>query len=282
MQTLAEIGTLSMINIDGKRQLRVLKAGSGSPLILLHTIRTQLDYFEAVIPALAKHHTVYALDLPGHGHSSIHTEDQYDEPYMRSAVLAFIQQLELTDIILVGESIGGVLALTVAASLPAHVSQVIASNTYDYDKRYADGVRRGNWFANIVLANYAIPMHGAIFAALENWLFLGIVMKGGLHKKRWMPKRLLSAINRAGYRKGFRYVERNVFKHWASWGQAKSLYADVKAPVKLIYSEHDWSTIAERESTAKALGNISITTISDAGHFGFVDNPDALIEAILA
>ncbi len=282
MNTLAEMGTLSMINIDGKRQLRVLKAGSGSPLILLHTIRTQLDYFEAVIPALAKHHTVYALDLPGHGHSSIHTEDQYDEPYMRSAVLAFIQQLELTDIILVGESIGGVLALTVAASLPAHVSQVIASNTYDYDKRYADGVRRGNWFANIVLANYAIPMHGAIFAALENWLFLGIVMKGGLHKKRWMPKRLLSAINRAGYRKGFRYVERNVFKHWASWGQAKSLYADVKAPVKLIYSEHDWSTIAERESTAKALGNISITTISDAGHFGCVDNPDALIEAILA
>ncbi len=282
MNTLAEMGKLSMINIDGKRRLRVLKAGEGSPLILLHTIRTQLDYFESVIPALAKHHTIYALDLPGHGESSIHTEDEYDEPYMRGAVIAFIRQLELTDITLVGESIGGVLALTVAASLPVCVSQVVASNAYDYDTRYADGVRRGNWFANVVLANYAIPMHGAVFAALENWLFLGMVMKGGLHQKKWMPQRLLSAINRAGYRKGFRYVERNVFKHWASWGQAKSLYANVKVPVKLIYSEHDWSSIDERESTAKALGGISITTINHTGHFGFVDNPDALIEAVLA
>lgn len=280
MQTLAEMGTISMINIDGKRQLRYLKAGSGRPLILLHTIRTQLDYFEAVIPVLAEHYTVYALDLPGHGHASIHTEDEYDEPYMRSAVVTFIEQLALTDITLVGESIGGVLALTVAAHLPAHVSQVVASNTYDYDTRYADGVRRGNWFANIVLANYAIPIHGAIFAALENWLFLGMVMKGGLRQKSWIPKKLLSKINSAGYRKGYRYVERNVFKNWASWGQARSLYADVKAPVTLIYSEHDWSTLAERERTASALGNVPITTIEGTGHFGFVDNPEAMLAVI--
>jgi hypothetical protein len=36
---------------DGTR-VRYLKAGSGPPLILLHTVRTQLDHFQFVIPKL--------------------------------------------------------------------------------------------------------------------------------------------------------------------------------------------------------------------------------------
>jgi pimeloyl-ACP methyl ester carboxylesterase len=73
MQNLSKIGHVTDLKIDGNRSIRYLKAGNGDPLILLHTIRTQLDYFENVIPQLAKHHTVYAIDLPGHGYSSIWT-----------------------------------------------------------------------------------------------------------------------------------------------------------------------------------------------------------------
>ena len=280
MQNLSNIGQVSEIQIDSKVTLRYLKAGSGSPLILMHTIRTQLDYFQEVIPALAKNHTVYALDLPGHGYSSIDKSANYDEPYLRNAVIAFIEKLDLKQVTLVGESIGGVLALTVASSLPERISKVIASNVYDYDTRYADGVRRGNIFANIVLANYAIPIHGALFAALENWLFLGIVLKGGLQKKGWMPTSLLSEINRAGYRKGFRYVERNVFTNWRSWAKARSLYSGEKAPVQLIYGDADWSTTEERERTAKALGMTNITTLKNTGHFGFIDNPEQMIALV--
>jgi pimeloyl-ACP methyl ester carboxylesterase len=68
MQDLSNIGNISELKIDGNRSLRYLKTGNGDPLILLHTIRTQLDYFESVIPQLAKHFTVYAIDLPGHGY----------------------------------------------------------------------------------------------------------------------------------------------------------------------------------------------------------------------
>ena len=88
MQDLSRIGQVAEVRIDGGATLRYLKAGSGSPLLLLHTIRTQLDYFESVIPTLAKHHTVYALDLPGHGYSSIDTRASYDEPYLRRAVVS--------------------------------------------------------------------------------------------------------------------------------------------------------------------------------------------------
>jgi pimeloyl-ACP methyl ester carboxylesterase len=282
MQDLSKIGNISELKIDGNRALRYLKTGNGDPLILLHTIRTQLDYFESVIPQLAKHFTVYAIDLPGHGYSSIDKKASYDEPYFRSSVIAFIEKLDLKEITLAGESIGGVLALTVASQLPSRVKQVVSSNPYDYDKKYGDGVRRGNILANFVISQFAIPYVGAVVAAMENILFLGIIMQGGLKNKRWMPAKLLKEFDSVGRRKGYRYVERSTFAGWQSWSNAKSLYAGVKAPVKLIYGQHDWSTIAEREHTAKQLGGISISTVANTGHFAFVDNPKKMTEILLA
>jgi pimeloyl-ACP methyl ester carboxylesterase len=282
MQDLSKIGQVSEIQIDESRTLRFLKTGTGAPLILLHTIRTQLDYFQEVIPQLAQHYTVFALDLPGHGYSSIDTKANYDEPYLRSAVIAFIEKLNLQEVTLVGESIGAVLALTVASALPERIKAVVSSNTYDYDTRYADGVRRGNFIANFILSQFAIPVAGAVFAFMENKPLLGLIMRGGLHMKRWMPNPLLTEFNRAGYRKGYRYVERNVFANWRSWSKARSLYAGVKAPVKLIYGEHDWSTLDERKRTAKELGGLAISTVANTGHFAFVDNPHKLVELVLS
>ena len=281
MQDLSKIGQVSEIQIDAGRTLRFLKTGAGAPLILLHTIRTQLDYYQAVIPLLAQHYTVYAIDLPGHGYSSIDTQASYDEPYFRSAVIAFIDKLNLREVTLVGESIGAVLALTVASTLPDRIKAVVASNTYDYDTRYADGVRRGNFMANFVLGQFAIPVIGAVFAALENKVLLGFILRGGLRNRRWMPNHLLTEFNRVGYRKGYRYVERNVFANWRSWGKARSTYAAIKAPVQLIYAEYDWSSLDERKRTAKELGNLAITTVANTGHFAFVDHPHKMVELIL-
>ncbi|MFA6179705.1 MAG: alpha/beta hydrolase [Candidatus Methylopumilus sp.] len=281
MQNLSHIGTVSELTLENKATIRYLKTGSGNPLILMHTIRTQLDYFQEVIPLLAQHFTVYALDLPGHGYSSIDTTINYDEPYMRNSVISFIEKLALTDVTLVGESIGAVLALTVASQVPERVKAVVSSNTYDYETRYADGVRRGNFLANFILGNFAIPIHGAIFAALENKILLGLILKGGLRAKRWMPDALLSEFNTAGRRKSYRYVERNVFAMWRSWTKARTLYAGVKAPVTLVYGDHDWSTTAERQRTASALGVKQAITLKDTGHFAFVDRPLRLVEIIV-
>ena len=57
---------------DGSR-LRYFTAGSGPALVLMHTVRTQLDYFHRVIPQLWDSVTVFALDLPGMGWSDIPT-----------------------------------------------------------------------------------------------------------------------------------------------------------------------------------------------------------------
>ena len=58
--------TIAYVDVGGHK-LRFIRSGRGPILVLLHTLRTQLDLFEKVVPGLSKHFTVYALDYPGHG-----------------------------------------------------------------------------------------------------------------------------------------------------------------------------------------------------------------------
>ena len=274
--------TVHDVRISDRMSLRYKKAGSGAPLVLMHTIRTQLEYFDRIVPILAQHFTVYAIDLAGHGYSSVDTHAAYDEPYFRAAVVSFIEALDLRDVTLVGESIGAVLALTVASTLPDRVKAVVASNPYDYDRRYGDGVRRGNLFANIAIGSYAVPLFGAVNAALENKLFLRWVLSGGFYDKRNLPRDLLSEFDRVGRRRGYRYVERKTFAGWRSWSGARAHYKDIKAPVTLIYGDHDWSTPEERRRNAVDLPKARLITLQQTGHFATLERPRQIADIIAA
>jgi len=273
--------TVHDVRISDRMSLRYKKAGSGNPLVLMHTIRTQLEYFDKIVPILAQHFTVYAIDLAGHGYSSIDTHAAYDEPYFRAAVVSFIEKLDLRDVTLFGESIGAVLALTVASTLPDRVEAVVASNPYDYDRRYGDGVRRGNMFANIVIGSYAVPFFGAVNAALENNLFLSWVLSGGFYDKRNLPRDLLSEFDRVGRRRGYRYVERKTFAGWRSWSAARAHYKDLKVPVTFIYGDHDWSTPEERRRNADELPKARLITLQQTGHFATLERPRRIADVIV-
>jgi pimeloyl-ACP methyl ester carboxylesterase len=274
-------GNILTLNIPGGATLRYLKTGDGPPLVLIHTIRTQLEYFRDAIPLLAGRYTVYAVDLPGHGYSSIDKKVAYDEPCLRKAIIAFIDTLDLRDVTLVGESIGGVLALTTAGTRPDRIKTVIASNPYDYDLRYGDGVRRGNFIANAIIGSFGIPLVGIISAHLENKLLLGLVLKGGFHASERLPDDLLSEFNRTGRRRGYRYVERSIFSGWRSWGEARRLYSDIQAPVTLIYGDDDWSRPHERQRTADGIPRVAVTTLECTGHFAFLERPQEITDIIL-
>src|SRR5215211_552088 len=76
-------------------RLRYLTGGTGAPLVLLHTVRTQAEHFRHLIPMLQNRYTVYAVDLPGMGYSDIVPGASYDEPAMRVAVEELLLDLDL-------------------------------------------------------------------------------------------------------------------------------------------------------------------------------------------
>jgi pimeloyl-ACP methyl ester carboxylesterase len=258
------------------------KIGSGPPLLLLHTIRTQLEYFRSLGPLLARSYTVYAIDLPGHGHSPIDPSATFDEPYFRRAVIRFIEELDLSAVTLVGESIGGALALTVAAALPQRVKRVYAINPYDYETRYGDGIRRGNWLANFIIGSLQIPVLGAVNASLENKMILGKIMGGGYHDPRRLPADLLAEFDEVAHRPGYKRIARKVLAGWRSWSKARDYYRQISVPVTLIYGDSDWSRPNERERTRSLIPAAQMVTLKNTGHFSAVENPSELARVILA
>lgn len=274
--------THSVLKVSPTINLRFTKSGVGPPLLLLHTIRTQLEYFRALIPLLASKFTVYAIDLPGHGYSPIDPAASFDEPHMREAVTGAIRALELSELSIVGESIGATLALTVAAEMPERVRAVYALNTYDYETRYGDGIGRGSWFANFIIGSLQVPIFGAIGARLEDLRILRKVMAGGYADPSKLPEDLLRDFDRAAHSPGYRTASRKVLAGWRTWSDAKALYPAVKAPVTLIYGDQDWSYPADRERTEAALQHVRIFTLNDCGHFASVEQPHGVAEIVLS
>ena len=273
-------GEVLFIKLSDGETVRVIKTGNGEPLLLMHTIRTQIEFFSEMIPFYAKEFTVYAVDLPGHGQSTINKKINYDELYLRKSMIDLIDKLGLEKITLVGESIGATLSLTIAAKIPEKIKQVIAVNTYDYETRYADGIRRGNFVANFMMWNYSIPINGAVFAALENRFFLSLVMNGGVTNIKRIPAWLMKIFDKTGHRPGYAYLGRNILQNWESWSKAPTLYQQIKCPVTLVYGEHDWSRKEERLSTLSKISNAKIKSVANSGHFLSVDNPSVLKEVI--
>jgi pimeloyl-ACP methyl ester carboxylesterase len=269
-------GVKFFVRSDGSR-LRYFTAGTGRSLVLLHTVRTQLDYFQKVIPQLWDSFTVYALDLPGMGWSDIVSGAGYDEPDLRAAVIEFITTLDLHDVTLAGESLGAATALSASVELKDRVSQVVAFNPYDYP----GGFERGNWFARLIGTSIRLPGSGPVFAALENRPILKGVLRGGFSDASKLPKDFLVELRRSGSRTGYPKVARAIMRNLNGLVQARRRYADVAVPVTLVYSEQDWSRPAERDHVAGLLADVHRITIPDSGHFSALERPTEVAHILL-
>ena len=102
--------------VDGLR-LRYVRRGQGPPVVLLHGLAASLYTWKDVLPALAAHHDVIALDLPGFGRSPVPAAGL---PGDMSGVVAGVTEvfavLGLDRPHVAGNSLGGAIALELAAA----------------------------------------------------------------------------------------------------------------------------------------------------------------------
>lgn len=261
---------------DGSR-LRYYTAGTGPALVLMHTVRGQLDYFQRVIPQLWDHYTVYALDLPGMGWSDIVPGAQYEEPQLRAAVVEFVRGLDLHELTLAGESLGGALSLSASIDLKDRVSRVVAFNSYDYPR----GGERGNLLSRIIISSVRMPVLGPLFAPIEPLPILRAILQGGYVDKTRLPEDFLTDLARSGRRTGYDKVARGIFRSLKGFDKARERYPHVSAPVTLVYSENDWSRPAERDRVANALTDVHRITVPHTGHFSALERPDEMARILL-
>jgi pimeloyl-ACP methyl ester carboxylesterase len=75
-------------------------------------------------------------------------------------------------------------------------------------------------------------------------------------------------------------VAREVYRNVDSMVAARALYGRVTAPVTLIYGEHDWSRVAEREANVALLRGANSISLPDTGHFAALERPARVAEIL--
>lgn len=101
------------------------QAGMGPPVVLLHGLGATKVSFLPTIGALADRHRVIAIDLPGFGDSDKPLGAAYDPRFFARSVVALLDALELERASLVGNSMGGRVALEAGLSHPGRVDRLV-------------------------------------------------------------------------------------------------------------------------------------------------------------
>jgi pimeloyl-ACP methyl ester carboxylesterase len=106
------------------RPVTYVRAGEGPVLLLIHGMAGELQNWQAVIEPLARHHTVLAPDLPGHGESAPGGGD-YSLGALAAGLRDLLAALGHDRATLVGHSLGGGVAMQFAYQFPEMIERLV-------------------------------------------------------------------------------------------------------------------------------------------------------------
>jgi pimeloyl-ACP methyl ester carboxylesterase len=105
--------------------ISTIQAGEGDPLICIHGLGATKASFLPTVSALAEHHRVIAIDLPGFGDSVKPLGAAYDAAFFARSVFSLMDAMGLDRAHLVGNSMGGRVALEMAMLAPERVGRLV-------------------------------------------------------------------------------------------------------------------------------------------------------------
>ncbi|WP_173084533.1 alpha/beta fold hydrolase [Phytohabitans rumicis] len=102
---------------------RVAGDPAAAPMLLLHALGEGEHDWHGVLPELARTHRVYAPDLRGHGASGY--PERYSFELMRDDVLGFLDAVGIGQTVLIGHSLGGMVAVLLAQAAPHRLTRLV-------------------------------------------------------------------------------------------------------------------------------------------------------------
>lgn len=109
----------------GDERIHYHDEGSGTPVLLLHGsavgVSAAANWWR-VIPPLAKSARILAPDMAGYGWTDVPDDRYYGLPAWTEQAIRFLDALDIPKAILVGNSLGGRIAMQIAVDYPTRVS----------------------------------------------------------------------------------------------------------------------------------------------------------------
>lgn len=145
--------------------------GSGPSVVLMHGITEDRRTWEPLVGDLATTHQVLAVDLRGHGGSP--STAPYDLEAMANDVNVLVERLGMAEPLVVGHSLGGMVATAYAAASSArgvvNVDQSLDLVSFQDQLREVEPVLRGEGFAAVAEQLFT-SMQGPLSPAQASWI----------------------------------------------------------------------------------------------------------------
>jgi pimeloyl-ACP methyl ester carboxylesterase len=269
-----------------KLALHVYDAGAGpaAPMLLIHGLGDEADTWRHLIMPLSADRRIVALDLPGFGRSD-KPKQPYTLSFFQDVVIELLDALSIQRAILVGHSLGAIIAHWTALNHPERLKRVIL----------VDG--------SLVVRSQKTDTATLLFLipGLGEWLYTRLrrdpqaayqTLASYYERLDELPPAdrdfLFQRVNERVWSDGQRRAFFATFRHLARWlpGQQRDVAARLSTldvPTLVIWGEADRiNSIENGRALAKLQPTTHLAVVPGAGHNAHQENPAAVLRAIQA
>jgi pimeloyl-ACP methyl ester carboxylesterase len=247
------------------------RSGEGPPLVGVHGLGSNLRIWRPVRERLARHHELFAVDLPGFGESRPAAGRRGVRPLV-DALEAWLDEQGLERPHLAGNSMGGRIVLELAAR--GRAASVVAISPAGFNSAVENRLIQANLMAQRAVTRRLAPAADAVMtSAAARTAVLAVAVARPWRLTRDQAADIVRDYARAP---GFRAVVGDVV-----WGKPEDLDR-VTCPVTVLWGTRD--LILPVTGAARARERIPgarVERLAGLGHIPTFDAPDTVASAML-
>jgi 2-hydroxy-6-oxonona-2,4-dienedioate hydrolase len=258
--------------------IRYLTAGEGPPLLLLHALGESALDWRWVLSDLARTHRVYAPDLPGFGDSAKPAAD-YSPAFFERFAAAFLDALEVERSAVIGNSLGGLIALRLALSESSRISALALIDSAGLGREVSSALK---WPALPGYGEAAITLSKTPLGATQRaWLRIPLLFA----RPERVPPEWIEEQYRLSQLPGFSQAVVAALRAQVDPGGQREVLLDrlpsLEIPTLVVWGESDRIfPVSQARDAVAHLREGSLELVPDCGHLPHVERPKRFVAAL--
>lgn len=250
----------------------------GEPIVLLHCYTCSLRWWDQMVPLLNENHRVITFDLLGHGGSE-KPSSGYEIKGQSAAIAGALSDLDVSAATVVGHSMGGIVATSLAEQSSDLVDKVVL---VDVPAESGDGdlpttAKAATWPV-LGEAIWRLKLDSMVKSAAERSFAPGTDVEDVFPDE---PDRVVDDIDAMTF-KSFKESEQ-ASTDFLDDGSIPSRLTTTGVPVMAIMGDEDQILDADEVlGKYEAIPGARIVPIADAGHAPNVEQPEEVADQVLS
>jgi pimeloyl-ACP methyl ester carboxylesterase len=248
--------------------------GSGTPLVLVHGLGSSLEVWEPIVEALARHHEVIAVDLPGFGSSpSLPPGVRRDVPALTGALDEWLADAGIESAHVVGNSMGGWVALELGAR--GRAESVVAISPAGFGSELENRISKLNLLTQRAITRAIAPVAESAMGSTA--ARTAALQTACARPWRMTPQQAAGVITGYARASGLRQTIGPLFVE-----RPRELER-IRCPVSVLWGTRDLILpVSGAARVRDRIPHAEVERLPGLGHLPMFDDPEGVAERVLA